>query len=86
MNVEYGDQLDPGLAALAAELDLYEDAPTPMSLVFLGDVTIMRCRECDGMVFPEDFSGRLGHLLLEHGYRMNGHRYDNRNREVHGDE
>lgn len=78
----YEDLLDPGLKVLAMEWELYEDAPTPMSRVFLGEVPIHRCRQCDAMVYPEDFSGRLGHLLREHGYRMNGRRYDGRNREI----
>lgn len=82
----YEDLLDPGLVQLAMELELYQDAPTPMSRIFLGDVPIHRCRQCRAMVFPEDFAGRLGHLLLEHGYRMNGRRYDGQNQEIHGDE
>jgi hypothetical protein len=81
----YEDLFDPGLKALAMELELYQSPPTPMSRTFLGEVPVHRCVQCDGMVFPEDVSGRLGHLLREHGYRMNGRRYDDQNREISGD-
>jgi hypothetical protein len=37
-----------------------------------------RCAECLGACV-RGTEGRLGHLTLEHGWRLNGRRYDNQN-------
>ena len=45
--------------------------------------TCTRCAECGGEITPpatrEDVAG---HLMLHHGYRANGVRYDNRNNVI----
>lgn len=46
------------------------------------DVPCQRCVSCEGVILPDDLAGRVAHLTLMHGYRMNGKRYDNQNQEV----
>jgi hypothetical protein len=41
-----------------------------------------RCNECDGRIFPENLEGRLHHLFLEHGYRMDGSQFNGKNELV----
>lgn len=82
--------ISPKLKELARELPTYPSTVVSRSFdvnaedpeVVTVSVPCLRCVECDGMVFPENLSGRLAHLTLLHGYRMNGRRYDNENREV----
>lgn len=38
-----------------------------------------RCPDCDGAIIPPGTDGRLAHLMREHGWRMDGRRFDNRN-------
>ena len=43
------------------------------------------CVRCgaDGMIiWPDTLDQRIGHLTRDHGYRMDGHRYDNENAMV----
>lgn len=46
---------------------------------------IYRCTGCDEEVFPADETGVLRHMFTSHGYRMNGKRYDNQNKEITGE-
>jgi hypothetical protein len=38
-----------------------------------------RCAEDNVVIWPDTLDQRVGHLTREHGYRMDGHRYDNAN-------
>jgi hypothetical protein len=46
------------------------------------EVPCQRCLDCDCVIIPDDLAGRLAHLTVMHGYRMNGRRYDNQNQEI----
>lgn len=39
----------------------------------------VRCVDDDVVIWPDNVVERIGHLTREHGYRMDGHRYDNAN-------
>jgi hypothetical protein len=71
----------PGLVRLAEEM-----AATPdVALDSLGRPWVCeRCPdpECAGAIIPAGTQGRLGHLMAEHGWRMDGRRWSNRNELV----
>lgn len=46
------------------------------------EVAVLRCERCHDEIYPADLSGRLGHLTLAHGYRMDGRQFDGRNRQI----
>lgn len=71
-------EFHPGLVQLAEQLATTPDVATDRHG---RSYTIERCPECSGAIIPPDVPGRLGHLLLEHGWRMDGKRY-NRNELV----
>lgn len=41
-----------------------------------------RCRYCEEEILPYDENGIFRHMLTSHGYRMDGRRFDNQNREI----
>jgi hypothetical protein len=66
----------PALVALADAMDAPEDIavdahghPWPCE----------RCPDCGGAMVPPGLAGRLAHLMTEHGWRMDGRQYGNRN-------
>lgn len=69
--------IHPGLVRLAEELQAVPDVATDS----LGRPwACERCPEpCGGAIIPAGVDGRLHHLVLEHGWRMDGKRYDNQN-------
>ena len=68
--------IHPALVKIAGQMETYADtARTKSGTVY----QVHRCKECTGVVVPADLEGRLAHLMLEHGWRMNGKRYDNHN-------
>lgn len=79
--------MDPWLQRLADQWELYESTAEltkhqiAAAKAMRVDITArqcMRCAECDEEVL--DFSdAKLHHLLLSHGYRRDGRRFDNRN-------
>jgi len=82
-------KVHPGLIALARTWPTYRDTTTRQYVkqdpdggtvwVTETDVPCVRCRECDDEILVNDATGRLGHLTQNHGWRMNGCRYDGRN-------
>jgi hypothetical protein len=68
----------PDLVRLAEELPAVPDVATDSQG---REWACERCPEpCGGVIVPAGVDGRLHHLVLEHGWRMDGRRYDNQNR------
>jgi hypothetical protein len=45
-----------------------------------------RCRHCEEEIYPYSETGIFRHMFTSHGYRMDGRRFDNQNREIPDDE
>jgi hypothetical protein len=43
-------------------------------------VACVRCGACDGVIY--DSQGVIGHMVQDHGFRMDGRQWDNSNAEV----
>jgi len=81
--------IHPGLVRLAKELPTYRSTTTrqfmtsgedgSLTWVVEKDIPCSRCVECEDEILVNDPTGRLGHLMLNHGWRMNGKRYDGQN-------
>jgi hypothetical protein len=37
---------------------------------------------CDMVIWPDNLHGAVAHLTRDHGYRMDGHQYDNENQVI----
>lgn len=46
------------------------------------EVAVLRCSSCHEEIYPPDQTGRVGHLLRSHGYRMDGRQFDDQNRLI----
>lgn len=84
------DDLAPALVAAARDLVV---VPSTFQQPFLVDgehgqkiirriTECVRCLEDNVIVHPDTISERVGHLTRFHGYRMDGHQYDNDNHQV----
>jgi hypothetical protein len=68
--------IHPGLVQKAITMEATADTATDS----LGrQWPCERCPDCDGVIVPVGVEGRLHHLMLEHGWRMDGRRFSNRN-------
>jgi hypothetical protein len=79
----------PTLIELARNLPTYESTfmakqGIPPDRVDV-EVPCERCDLDDCVIWPDSLVGRVAHLTVMHGYRMNGKQYDNQNQEVGGD-
>lgn len=79
--------IHPGLVARAAAWHCYPSTArswvgTDRETRRQVDLYCVRCSQCDGQILPADLAGRIAHLTLEHGYRMDGLRYDNHNEVI----
>lgn len=70
-------EIHPGLVELAEAMEA-----TPFTATdSLGRPwACEKCPDCGGAIIPPGTDGRIGHLTLEHGWRLDGRRFDNANR------
>lgn len=86
--------LAPGLVDAARTMTVYlskferpvrVDTPESDDQAFRIESRTTECVRCgaDGVIiWPDTLDQRIGHLTRDHGYRMDGHRYDNENAMV----
>jgi hypothetical protein len=67
--------IHPGLIDKARRM---ECAAVPVTDRFGLQRPAEQCPDCEGTFLP-GLDGRLSHLMTEHGWRMDGRRFDNRN-------
>lgn len=74
------NEISEDLISKASTLPTYEDPEPPHWT---------RCKECHEQIYntpitdiTPTYEPALAHLLRNHGYRMNGRRYDNQNQEI----
>jgi hypothetical protein len=81
--------LHPDLVQAARDLSVYASTRWHTSGAYPDfvrtEVEALRCRSCDGVLPSTDLAGRVGHLTLCHGWRMNGQQYDDQNRVIGGE-
>jgi hypothetical protein len=66
----------PGLIQLASEWGVFSSTRVDRMGIRW---SCLRCKKCHDVIMPEDQDGILGHLMMHHGWRMDGRRFDNRN-------
>jgi YgiT-type zinc finger domain-containing protein len=49
------------------------------------NVPCIRCSVCDGEIYQDTDNPNLAHMMIAHGFRMNGLRYDNQNNRLNSD-
>lgn len=81
--------LSPALVTAAGELLVYDSSMiTVVGPPFESRreaVPAVRCYADDVIVHPNTLAGRVAHLTMHHGWRMNGLQYDNQNRVIGGE-
>lgn len=81
------EDLAPALVQAARDLMVYISDRTPVRPPpeqAMRMIPVVRCFLCDTVITGEtatapSLAGRVGHLTACHGWRMDGHRYDDHN-------
>lgn len=69
-------EIAPALLCRARSLPVVYDLIERPRQLGGGQMWVKRCVDCGDMIYPPSTTGRLGHLMQGHGYRMDGRRFD----------